>query len=591
MRVFKYKVLPNQKWLGINETLRSIKEDINSATEFVRQIEKGNLNASITGSEETSELVQSLTRMRDQFKTFTEENEQRNWINEGLGKFVEILRSKNDTLESLSNQILSQLLKYIKANQGALYIVNDDDPEDVYIEMLACYAFDRKKHINQRIELGDGLTGQAVLEKDTIYLKDIPKSFVHITSGLGESTPRNVLIVPLKIDDRVFGVLEIASFQLLKAYEIEFIEKIGESIAATISSAKAGERTSRLLQETQQQAEEMKSQEEEMRQNMEELTATQEEMRRILKEMEDKEAYVTSLLNVTSDAILTMDRDFRLVTWNKAMAKTLDAFGIHFEKGSDSLAWYPDGQREQQQNNYERALAGESFELTSSSVQNGSPKHLLTAYAPLRNEKGEVYEIAIFTKDVTSMIEAQQKAETLRIKAEEQANELRQQEEELRQNMEEINAQRDGMQQQLQQISELKRDLEERELVFGATTILSEADVYGTIIFVNSKFCEVSKYKEEELIGKPHNIVRHPDMSKEVFRLMWNTIKKGEIFRGIVKNRTKDGGHYWVDACIVPIKGEDGKIKKYIGARYHITNEEIALDLYNKQMEQLLAKV
>src|SRR5690606_17093746 len=130
---------------------------------------------------------------------------------------------------------------------------------------------------------------------------------------------------------------------------------------------------------------------------------------------------------------------------------------------------------------------------------NGVPIHLLTAYAPLRNDKGEVYEIAIFTKDVTSMMEAQQKAEALRIKAEEQANELRQQEEELRQNMEEINAQRDGMQQQLQQISELKRDLEERELVFGATTILSEADIYGTIIFVNSKFCEVSKFTKEEL--------------------------------------------------------------------------------------------
>src|SRR5690606_37913286 len=121
MRVFKYRVLPNQKWVGINETLQSIKEDINSATEFVRQIEQGNLNASIKGSEETSELVQSLTKMRDQFKSFTEENEQRNWINEGLGKFVEILRSQNDTLENLSNQILSQLLKYIKANQGALY--------------------------------------------------------------------------------------------------------------------------------------------------------------------------------------------------------------------------------------------------------------------------------------------------------------------------------------------------------------------------------------------------------------------------------------------------------------------------------------
>lgn len=115
------------------------------------------------------------------------------------------------------------------------------------------------------------------------------------------------------------------------------------------------------------------------------------------------------------------------------------------------------------------------------------------------------------------------------------------------------------------------------------TTLLSEADIYGTITYVNSKFCEISGYTPEELIGKPHSILRHPDMPKEFFKRMWSTIKKGKPFQGIVKNKAKNGTHYWVDASIVPIKDAKGNIVKYIGARYHITNEELASQLFKEQ--------
>jgi methyl-accepting chemotaxis protein len=132
----------------------------------------------------------------------------------------------------------------------------------------------------------------------------------------------------------------------------------------------------------------------------------------------------------------------------------------------------------------------------------------------------------------------------------------------------------------------IKNELQAREDVLALTTILSETDLYGTITYVNPKFVEVSQYRAEELLGKPHNVVRHPDMPKQLFAMMWATIKKGKPFQGIVKNRRKDGGCYWVDATIVPIFRE-GKIIKYIGARYHITNEEVAQHLYDRQMERL----
>ena len=110
--------------------------------------------------------------------------------------------------------------------------------------------------------------------------------------------------------------------------------------------------------------------------------------------------------------------------------------------------------------------------------------------------------------------------------------------------------------------------------IINTTCIVSEADLKGDILRVNQKFVEVSKYSREELVGKGHNTTRHPDMSKDVFREMWATIGKGNIFRGVVKNRAKDGTPYYVDAVIAPVPGDNGKPKKYIGVRYEITASE-----------------
>ncbi|HLT74987.1 MAG TPA: PAS domain-containing protein, partial [Ohtaekwangia sp.] len=139
------------------------------------------------------------------------------------------------------------------------------------------------------------------------------------------------------------------------------------------------------------------------------------------------------------------------------------------------------------------------------------------------------------------------------------------------------------LERQMHSIQQVKNDLEIREQVFGLTTILSESDIYGTIILINDKLCSVSGYSREELIGKPHNIFRHPDMPRELFARFWDTIKKGNVFQGIIKNRCKDGSHYWVDATIMPVKDSDGKITKYIGARYHIQDDAYALAMYNAQ--------
>ncbi len=126
-----------------------------------------------------------------------------------------------------------------------------------------------------------------------------------------------------------------------------------------------------------------------------------------------------------------------------------------------------------------------------------------------------------------------------------------------------------------ERIDELSVELKARTDIMNVTSIVSVADRKGDIVSITDKFVEVSKYSREELIGHPHNTTRHPDMPKEVFKAMWSTIGRGELFRGVIKNRAKDGTPYYVDAVIAPILGANGKPRKYLGVRYDITAAEI----------------
>ena len=105
--------------------------------------------------------------------------------------------------------------------------------------------------------------------------------------------------------------------------------------------------------------------------------------------------------------------------------------------------------------------------------------------------------------------------------------------------------------------------------------IVSETDSKGTIIYANSDFCKIAGYKIEELMGKPHNMIRHKDMPKVAFEDLWETIQSGKIWKGIVKNKTKDGNYYWVNATAYSSKSPTGELR-YVSVRIKPTKKEVA---------------
>jgi PAS domain S-box-containing protein len=286
-------------------------EGLNKKTSFANEIGAGKLDSELEMLGEDDVLGKSLRNMRDSLKKARIEEDlraaedmKRTWANEGFARFADILRKNNEELQQLADEVLKNIVKYVEGNQGALFLINDEDGKNPFLETKSVYAWDRKKYVDIRIMLGEGLVGACALEKETIFLTEIPENFVTIASGLGESNPNCIVMVPLKQDEAIMGVLEIASFKVFEKHEIEFMEKVAESIAATISSVKINAKTRYLLEQSQQQAEEMQAQEEEMRQNMEELLATQEEMAR-------KEKEIAWTLEAIGGLGLLMEYDFK----------------------------------------------------------------------------------------------------------------------------------------------------------------------------------------------------------------------------------------------------------------------------------------
>ena len=127
----------------------------------------------------------------------------------------------------------------------------------------------------------------------------------------------------------------------------------------------------------------------------------------------------------------------------------------------------------------------------------------------------------------------------------------------------------------------------DEEYLFEGDVIISQTDLKGTIIYANRAFCTISGYSREELIGKQHNIIRHPDMPKAVFAKMWETISGGQAWNGLVKNLRKDGKFYWVDTEILPIKNDNDEIIGFIAARKEASRKDIneTEETYKKMLQ------
>lgn len=255
---------------------------------FADNISQGNLQVDYSASE-ADKLGQSLLNMRKSLTELAQREEKEKFSTTGLARIGEILRQHAQSLELLCDRVLDEIVKYMKANQGEIFMVEEKGTGKEHLKLVACRAWDRKKYLQKTVDFGEGLVGQSAIEKRAIFITEVPDSYITLSSGLGKSNPKSVLIIPLKADDEIVGVIEIASFKVFAHHEIMFLERVGESIASTMLTTQSNQRNKMLLEKSNALAEQMRAQEEAIRQNLEEMQATQEEMVR-------KEAEINRLL-------------------------------------------------------------------------------------------------------------------------------------------------------------------------------------------------------------------------------------------------------------------------------------------------------
>ncbi len=431
--------------LAVNDLITGLRK----TTQFAATIGNSVFNTDFKPLSDQDALGNSLLDMRENLTKAKQEEEKRKyedslrkWTNEGLAKFSDILRQSTSDLNVLAASIIKNLVHYLNANQGGLFIYNENDKDDVYLELIAMYAYNHEKRKQKKIYLGEGLVGTCAVEKATIYMTDVPDNYLNITSGLGGANPRSLLIVPLKLDEQIFGVTEIASFQKLGKHEIVFVEKVSESIASTLSIAHINARTAILLEQSQQQAEEMAAQEEEMRQNLEELLATQEESAR-------REAELNSILNAinTSSLVIEYDLNGKILEIDNEYLKLLEATRDRVVGKYQSDLTGVERISIQYRDFWNELSRGITIRNVQQIKFENREIWVTEIYTPILDSDGEVVKILNLASDITQN-------KKLEIELREQADVMVAQEEEMRQNLEELQATQDEMERKQQELEE-----------------------------------------------------------------------------------------------------------------------------------------
>ncbi len=527
----------------LSKTIRNETEKNEEIKRFVHSLIAGDLNRSVeltlteqTLSDTLNKLKDSLARNRELDRQRRLDERQRNWISEGLAEFGDLLRLHSQELESMSYAVISGLVRYLEANQGALFLTQEDEGE-LYLEMIACHAYDRKKFPGKRIAWGDGLIGAAAIEKKGYYTDKISDGYLSITSGLGKANPRYLLIEPLVWNDQVFGIIEIASFNRMEDYKIQFVQRVAENIATTINSMESKLRTEQLLKETRAQADQLVIQEEQVRQNMEALKLAQEERAK------EAEIFI-SFTNTVNHTLMRADynTDGTLIYANTRFLKKLGYSGNREVDGKHISMFINEKDHAWFNSLWEQlSKGGRHFEgYMKHETKLGQDLWTMATYTCVRHDDGSVEKILFLAIDST-----EQKKQSIDYEG------------------------------QIEAIDRLNE-----KAIFSPD---------GKLQLSNTLFENSLKYTQMELTQM--NVFDFFGAAEqERFNEIWENVIRGEPFQGQIKMRSKFEEELWFRATFLSVNDMYGEVEKVIFVASEMTKEKEMELVSRKQHEKLVRK-
>ena len=478
-------------------------------------------------------LRDDLARSRKEEAARQREDQLRRWNAEGLAQFGEILRNETKRLEDLAYRIVSSLVKYVDANQCGYYMV-EGEGEERYFRLMACYAYDRRKFADQRIEWGDGLIGACAMEGVTTHLDHVPAGYLRITSGLGQATPQNLLLVPVAHDSTVFGILELASFHKFEPHIVEFVERVATTIASTLSSKKINIQTAQLLAESRQQAETLQAQEELMRQNMEELQATQEEAAR------QSETFV-SFTNSVNQTLIRAEYsvDGFLLYANPKFLQKLEYSSEGEVIDKHISFFFSPKDREMVEKLWEKIV--QSDEPVEGDIKlytrNGKDLWTIAAYTSIKDQQGQIERILFLAIDTTN--------------------------------------------DKLQNL-----DWQGQMEALNRVSLKVELSPLGDVLDANDKFFAILGYERKDVLRHPFiNVLQKNEQA--VFERTLEQVCQGEDFVGTLRTLTHDEQECWLRISLTTVIDMYGDISKVVLIANDITREKLMEMETRRQTEQL----
>jgi HAMP domain-containing protein/signal transduction histidine kinase/CheY-like chemotaxis protein len=274
---------------NVNQLAENLTTQVRAISEVASAVTKGDLTRMIRveAKGEVEELKDTINQMIANLKETTLLNQEQDWLKSNLAKFTQMLQGQKD-LNTVTRRILSELAQVVNAQQGMFYILEQDENEqNKKLKLFSGYAFNDEISINKEFSLGQGLVGQVAVQKERILLNNVPKDYIRISSGLGESSPASVIVLPVLFETEIKAVIELASFDEFSETHLDFLGQLTESIGIVLNTIEANSRTEELLEQSQSLTEELRRTNEELQDKAHLLVKQKEEVEAKNKEVED----------------------------------------------------------------------------------------------------------------------------------------------------------------------------------------------------------------------------------------------------------------------------------------------------------------
>jgi signal transduction histidine kinase/CheY-like chemotaxis protein/HAMP domain-containing protein len=257
---------------NVNQLAANLTNQVRAISDVATAVTEGDLTrqVSVEASGEVAVLKDKLNEMIRNLRETTRVNTEQDWLKTNLERFTRLLQGQRD-LSTVSDMILSELAPLVLAQHGVLYTMGNGGSGEQVLGFQASYGYEERKHLSKQYAVGVGLVGQCAKEKRRILLTDVPRDYIRISSGLGDSTPLNIIVLPVLFEGSVRAVIELASFSRFSAIHQAFLDQLTESIGLVLNTIEANTLTETLLKQSQSQAQELQAQQEELRSSNEDL--------------------------------------------------------------------------------------------------------------------------------------------------------------------------------------------------------------------------------------------------------------------------------------------------------------------------------